>query len=396
MSLGPDLPMTMAGVPGGPCGACPGCPLRGMPREQALEAKRARFARIMEKVAGVTDVPRPLCPVPLDGYRHRTVATALATERGLVFGMVSREPPGWVDLAPCPAHHPRLGELLAGLARVLDHAGVEALSADGARGAVRHATVHLSQSGPDRVWVTLARGRPGSTEARAALTGFGRTAGVSVLVDELHPRSNATVSRHPTLLWGVPEVWFRVGDLDLRASPGAWTPVSPGSVPPLRDLVLGWVSRAGASSILEVGCGVGTLTVPMAMAGVRVLGVDQSRPAILDAEANVDSAGLSGSVRVRVGEAEHAVRRVAASGETFDAALLHGMRRPYGAGVLGLLPSMGVRALLLVSPSVGALAEDVALASSMGWTVVSVHTIDQLPGTRHLMGVVAMERVQPF
>jgi SAM-dependent methyltransferase len=57
----------------------------------------------------------------------------------------------------------------------------------------------------------------------------------------------------------------------------------------------------GAACALDVGCGAGRNTIPLAEQGWRIVGVDLSRPMIEAAARRVESGGMAGRVRVALG-----------------------------------------------------------------------------------------------
>src|SRR5450830_1072487 len=57
----------------------------------------------------------------------------------------------------------------------------------------------------------------------------------------------------------------------------------------------------GAACALDVGCGAGRNTIPLAEQGWRIVGVDLLRPMIEAAARRVESGGMAGRVRVALG-----------------------------------------------------------------------------------------------
>jgi 23S rRNA (uracil1939-C5)-methyltransferase len=149
----------------------------------------------------------------------------------------------------------------------------------------------------------------------------------------------------------------------------------------------------GTDRLLEIGCGVGTLTLPLAARFAGGIGVDAVRSAIDDAHENQRRAGIGEDrLQFRVGWADRAVRRLAAGRARAETVLLHSIRLPYGPPVLDLLPALGARRNVYVSPAPVSLGLDLAHLRATGWTVERVVPVDQIPGTAHIMGVAALRR----
>lgn len=140
--------------------------------------------------------------------------------------------------------------------------------------------------------------------------------------------------------------------------------------------------------MLEVGCGVGTLSLGLARRAGRLTGIDVVRAAVEDAAANAARAGVTNAT-FRTGRADHALRRLLAAGERADLVVLHAMRRPYGADVLRRVPALGARRILYLAPSAPSLAED--LTHLPAWGVRRLGFLDQLPGTAFLLTLCVLE-----
>lgn len=387
-------------------GYCPGCPLRHLSRARQLELKAGWLRRALRQACPHAeeriDTVRwsPLA----DGVRLRSVAAALLDGEGhLVLGMRPRRGPSLaapidapadplavVDLSRCPLHHPQVNAALRAAADALQAQGWRPWDRDAGTGSLRWVKAHASSAhGPRVGLVTLPGASPASEALLAQLTVGGGAMGV--VWEAPARRGHATDSFRVQVLRPPERVELRVGAWTLEASPGAWTPVSLPAAELLLGVVLDLLSAPPPESVLEVGCGVGSLSLPLAARHGRVLGVDASRAAVLDAQRNAAATGIC-DARFRVGWADRALRRLVSGSERFDAAILHGMRRSYGASVLGLLPALGVQRLLCVSPSMGSLARDLAAAAALGWRVQRVVPVEQLPHTPHLLGAALLRR----
>ena len=391
---------------------CPGCPLRHLSRARQLEVKVAGLRRALERVqpelSSLVEPPRwsPLA----DGTRLRSVASALLDGDGqLLLGMRGARSPSLagastptgagaggtlpsVDLARCPLHHPQVNAALAAAARELGELGWRPYERDTGAGTLRWVKAQANEVGAPRVSLVTLPGAVRDTEALAA-TLLSSPPRPGLIWEAPARRGHATASYRPVVLRAPAEVCLTVGAQRLRASPGSWTPGSLPGAELLLEVVLELLERCGTDSLLEIGCGVGSLSIPLAARGASVLGVDASRAAAQDATHNAERAGVGGA-SFRVGGADRALRRLAAGTRRFDGAILHGMRRPYGRQVLGLVGALGVRRLLCVAPSVGSLARDLRDALDLGWELRRAVPVDQLPHTPHLLTVARLERSQ--
>lgn len=351
---------------------CPGCTLRHLDPVAAAAWKSARSLRVLP--ADDHRVASPLEPVEAEGYRARAVAHALRDDDGrLVLGMrplFPGHPP--IGLDRCPAQDEASRTLLAALTidlRRLEPPGL------------RHVVIHA-----DRVVLGFFR-----EPARAPLVdGLLVDRPDVALLYEVVPEGEFGVLVDPQPLRGPTASVLVTDEGDaLRATLPAWTPQTPRSLPRLRAAVFDALQAGERDRVLEIGCGVGTLSLPIARRVESLVGVDIVRAAVEDARYNAEALGVHNAA-FRLGRADHAVRRLIARGARFDRAVLHAMRRPFGDGVLRRLAAAGVQQAAYVAPVLRSLVQDVRDAP--GWRIESLAPVDQLPGTVHLAWVARITR----
>ncbi len=328
------------------------------------EAARRSWARITQQPAPPGEV---LDSPDRDAFRARLGATRL----GEIFGM--RGLPGGpdVDLRRCPAQTRESRDALDAL--------VSDLATLGLTECVTRAHVAATAGGAVRV-VLGAVDRPGLERLRTAAwperPGWDRFAKV------LHAR-DADLESDAERLTGHDTMVFESPTDRLQATLPAWVPQSPGTLGTLQAWVSKHLAPAGAR-LLELGCGVGTSSLPLARVAASVLGVDCVREAVADATTNARSAGLA-NARFRLGFADRTVRRLLAGGEHFDAVLLHGMRAPFGERLMDVLPALRAARIAYLAPVTASLARDAA--GLRGYRAVRLDFLDQMPGTAHIMAL---------
>lgn len=353
---------------------CPGCPLRHLAPAAQRALKRAQHEAALQRFTGLDLAVPVLAHAPQDGYRARARATPRATADGVALGLapLPGHPP--IRLTDCPAQTPgtrallQLAETLVAAAGVPwacepDAAGILGVEVDGAPGDGRISLLVTSAA-----W-------------DAALSGaMGGAPGIHLSRRVLGPRGPGPV----VALAGPTSVGWTCDDDPLQATHPAWRPHSPGSLVALRAAVLADLEPAPGDRVLEIGCGVGTLSLPIARRCGALLGIDLSRQAVDDAAQNARAAGLQNAT-FQMGEGDRVVRRLLKRGARFDRVVVHMMRRPLGGETLRLLATLGARRVVYLAPSVASLGRD--LAARGPWQVDRVAAVDQLPGTVHLLSV---------
>jgi len=289
-----------------------------------------------------------------------------------------------IDLSRCPVQTPSCRTLLAEVNEGLEIAGLSRWDPLKEQGLIRNVILQADGEGGGIVVLVSTASIPPEP-----LTAFlPKREELGIFVDVL-PAHKHDLLRRPLWVRGPRSLKLKVEEDQLRATLPAWTPQTPESLPQLRAAVLRLLAPQPKEKILEIGCGIGTLSLPIARAGAQLLGLDMDRAAVEDARYNAERNGVEGS-SFRQGRAEKALRRLLAGGYQAEAVLLHAMRRPYGAQVMVALKLLGARRALYLAPNPSSLRRD--LEALKGWSLESLEYLDQLPGTVHLLSLALLKR----
>jgi 23S rRNA (uracil1939-C5)-methyltransferase len=171
-----------------------------------------------------------------------------------------------------------------------------------------------------------------------------------------------------------------------RSRPDVFQQANRGANAALVDLALALLRPDGAEA-LELHCGAGNFTAPLAARARAVHAVEVQGPAL-----ELARAGLAGAnVRFQAGDALRAAAGLAAEGRRFEAVLLDPPRE--GAkGVGPVLRALGASRAVYVSCDPATLARDLRGCAEAGFRLVHARPVDMFPQTHHVEGVALLER----
>ena len=187
---------------------------------------------------------------------------------------------------------------------------------------------------------------------------------------------------------GDPVLWLKTAGLTLRASPDAFYQVHLEANAILVDLVCRAASDVNPERIVDLYCGIGNLTLPLAQATkAPVLGVERVGQATKDLEFNAQNNGLSDRIQV----VTKPVERWDPSTEPFDVVVLDPPR--VGAkGVLDTLLMQRPRRIIYVSCHLPSAIRDIRPVLRAGYQLTAGHSVDLFPETHHVESVLVMDR----
>jgi 23S rRNA (uracil1939-C5)-methyltransferase len=218
-----------------------------------------------------------------------------------------------------------------------------------------------------------------------------RLPGAGVLICPAGRWGTAIRADRAQRLCGPPEVQLSIGGMRLEASPAAWTPLSAAGAEALAALILEQLGPAQERRLLEVGCGIGSVSLLLARAGFLVEGFDSRWSAVLDARRNAERNGIAGA-RFHAAAAPGAIRRLLARGRRYDTAFIHALRKPYGEQTFALFAELGIRQVVYCSPYPANLARDAAALVRRGWRLTHATPIDLIPYSNHVLVVAGFVR----
>ncbi len=147
------------------------------------------------------------------------------------------------------------------------------------------------------------------------------------------------------------------------------------------------IGQAEGALALDLYCGVGLLTLPLARRFRKVVGVDSGASATRDLQANGEQAG----VRVRAVQMD-VLEFLRGFNGAPDLIVADPPRAGLGDGVVEQLRRIGAPRLRLVSCDPATLARDLKGLVACGYVVESLALIDLFPQTYHVETVAALRR----
>lgn len=143
--------------------------------------------------------------------------------------------------------------------------------------------------------------------------------------------------------------------------------------------------------VLDLFCGLGNFTLPLARKGGRVVGVEGDAGLVARARQNAEANGLS-NVQFFAADLAKDLSGEAWMREGFDKLLLDPPRAG-AAEVLAQLPLKGIRRIVYVSCHPGSLARDTGfLVRERGYRLVGAGAMDMFPHTAHVESIAVFEK----
>lgn len=158
----------------------------------------------------------------------------------------------------------------------------------------------------------------------------------------------------------------------------------------LIDTVLAFTRAVSGQRILDLYCGMGNFSIPLALQGAEVTGIEGQAAAIRSATANA-KAYPNISTRFLQRPIHAACQELVDSGETFDCVVIDPPRSgaPDLADHLSLLTN---KKIVYISCDPATLCRDLQQLCQRGFSIRKLQPIDMFPQTHHIETVVLLEK----
>lgn len=359
-------------------GVCGGCALQHLPVAAQLAHKGRVLDDQLTRIGGVSPA-QWLSPLtgPLWGYRRKArLAVRLVPKKGgVLVGFREKHSPLVTPMESCPVLDPRVGERLDELARL-----IESLS-------IANQVPQIEVAcGDDQAALVLRHLQPLSDADLHQLAEFGARTGLAIL---RQPGAEDSVTpvfpQSPRLAYGIAQL-----GIELFFQPTDFTQINAQLNSAMVERALEWLRPAAGLRILDLFCGLGNFTLPLARAGAEVTGVEGDAGLVSRARENAAINGIAASFAVADLTDPAAAEQFRGN---YDAVLLDPPRSG-AAEVLSALSATGAERIVYCSCAPATLARDVGtLVSKYGFRLRAAAIMDMFPHTAHVESFAVLDRV---
>jgi 23S rRNA (uracil1939-C5)-methyltransferase len=362
-------------------GVCGGCALQHLSSSKQLEFKQRQLTEALTRIGRVKpDEILPPLQAGVWNYRRRARLAArwVPRKQRTVVGFRERNTPYIADLKSCDVLQPPVDKL------------IEPLSVLASALTVRNRLPQIEVAIADNAIALVVRILDELTPAdRILLEQFGRDHRVQVF---LQPGGYETLA---PLAGEATPLEYRLADFDvtLRFQPTDFVQVNSELNAAMVRRALDLLRPAPGESVLDLYCGLGNFSLPLARSGAHVVGVEGDASLIARARANAELNGLvQNSEFFAANLADESFADASWAKRSYHKVLLD----PPRAGAretLSTIARSGAGTVLYVSCHPGSLARDAGvLVHEHGYALQAAGVMDMFPHTAHVESIALFVR----
>ena len=371
---------------------CGGCDFWHMDYEEETRLKAERVRSCLNRIGGENLEEIPILAAPTCyGYRNKA-QYPVASHKGKAYaGFFKAGTHSVVENDRClilPTEMDQVKDI------VIDHMNrfrIPAYDEAEHKGLVRHIYVRRGVVSGQVLVCLAVNGRklphaPELIEALKKVQGF-----TSFVLSVNTKKGNTILGDEFITLYGSGTIEDTLCGLTFRLSPRSFYQVNHHHAQRLYRAAIEQAGITKEDTVLDLYCGVGTITLAMAGAAGKVIGVEVVPQAVDDAKENAKRNGIE-NAEFFCGDAGQAALALEAKGIHADVVVVDPPRKGLNADTIEALSRFAPRRIVYVSCDPATLARDVALLKERGYRLKNAMAADLFPKCAHIESIVCLVR----
>ena len=361
-------------------GVCGGCSLQHLDEAEQINIKQNLLMEQFRRIGKVE--PEEIWPPltgPHWGYRHKArLGVKWVAKKGKVLvGFREKASSFLAELETCLVLHPKVGERLQDLSALIESLSI--------RDQIPQIEVAVGDERAALVFRVLTAPSPEDLEW---LRGFAQHFEFDLYLQPKGPDSIVA-------LWpdNPPLLGYQLSDnnVQFRFQPTDFTQVNVAINRKMVNRVMETLDPQATDEILDLFCGIGNFTLPLARKAAHVIGIEGGVEAVTRARQNAGDNGLD-NVAFHVADLTQEQDSTLWANRKYDKVLLD----PSRAGAMEILAyakKWAASRIVYVSCNPSTLARDAGiLVNELGYRLVKAGVMDMFPHTTHVESIALFER----
>lgn len=378
-------------------GLCGGCDLAHMDYSEQLAIKRKIVADALARIGGFFDVPvSETLPAPRpERYRNKMVFPLGRDKKGKASGgFYASGTHDVIPLSDCRQGDSAASLWLSEILAYLNEMNISIYDEHTRRGLARRVFVRLAEGTKEAMVVLTATADrlPKPEKLIGRLLKVKTDYKIKSILLNIHKEpNNLLLGKTSRVLYGRDYIVDTLGDLQFHISPHSFYQINAPQTKNLYETALELAYLTGTETVLDLYCGIGTISLFAAKKAAHIIGVEIVPQAIQDAKENAARNGIKNAEFI-TGSAEEVAPRLAGSGKTPQVVILDPPRKGAEQAALSAIIQMNPERIVYVSCNPATLARDAKFLCENGYTLQKAIPADMFPNTSHCEVICALHR----
>ena len=370
-------------------GKCGGCAYRHLTYPEELWAKRQRVQDALTRIGGLDlTVEEILGAKNPEHYRNKSQYPVGADGS---IGFFQARTHKVVPIRRCLIQTEAADRTAQAVGEWMRRYKISAYDETTGKGLVRHVCVRVNRKGESLCCVVVNGNKVPREPELAAYVTAAVPHTVGVLLNSNTRRGNVILGDKYRTLFGRNYLMDTLCGLEFKLSMPSFYQVNRDQAEVLYGKALEFAGLTGNETVLDLYCGIGTITLCLAKAAKRVIGAEIVPPAIRDAKENALRNQIE-NAEFFCGDAADIAAKLEADGLRPDVVTVDPPRKGLAPEVIASVAAMGPEKVVYVSCDPATLGRDVKIFREFGYEAKRAAAVDMFPGTAHVETVVLLSR----
>ena len=371
---------------------CGGCDFWHMDYEEESRLKAERVRNCLNRLGGESLTEMPILSAPTcHGYRNKAQYPVSKKKGRAYAGFFRAGTHDVVENKRCLILRSEFDAVKDAVVDYVNQYRVTVYDETAHKGLLRHIYVRRGVVSK-QVLVCLVCNGDKLPRVEELLKRLHKIPGFTTLVLSVNTKKgNAVLGDQFITLHGPGYIEDTLCGLTFRLSPRSFYQVNHHQAQRLYEAAISQAEITKNDLVLDLYCGVGTITLAMASAAGKVIGVEVIPQAVEDARDNAKRNGIE-NAEFFCGDAGAAALELEKQGVRPDVVVVDPPRKGLNADTIEALHRMQPRRIVYVSCDPATLARDVALLKERGYALKTAMAADLFPRCAHVESVVTLIR----
>ncbi len=379
-----------------PCpafGRCGGCTMQHINYDYQLEIKRGIIENAVKRIGKIVHpVDEMLGAENIHRYRNKMIFPVGADKSGEPeCGFYRERSHDIIPLQDCLLG----GEFNAAVIRAVKNYmikfAVPAYDEKTHRGLIRRIFTRVGALSGEIMIVISVNGKslPHSDELVAELVKISSNV-KSVILNINTIKTNTVLGERNVTLYGADKISDTLLGVEYEISPHSFFQINHAQTRRLYNKALEYAEIGENDTVMDIYCGIGTISLSAARAAKKVIGVEIVPQAIDDAKRNAAENGIK-NAEFFCADAAALVPGLIKKGEKPSVVILDPPRKGSDEKTLSAIVSAAPRRIVYVSCNPATLARDLRFLADNGYAVKKIAGVDMFPNTTHVETIVLLQ-----
>ena len=371
-------------------GKCGGCAYRHLTYPEELWAKRQRVQDALTRIGGLElTVEEILGAKNPEHYRNKSQYPVGADGS---IGFFQARTHKVVPIRRCLIQTEAADRTAQAVGEWMRRYKISAYDETTGKGLVRHVCVRVNRKGESLCCVVVNGNKVPREPELAAYVTAAVPHTVGVLLNSNTRRGNVVLGDKYRTLFGRNYLMDTLCGLEFKLSMPSFYQVNRDQAEVLYGKALKFAGLTGNETVLDLYCGIGTITLCLAKAAKRVIGAEIVPPAIRDAKENALRNHIE-NAEFFCGDAADIAAKLESDGLRPDVVTVDPPRKGLAPEVIASVAAMGPEKVVYVSCDPATLGRDVKIFREFGYEAKRAAAVDMFPGTAHVETVCLLSKL---